>query len=158
MNPLRVLLVCAAISAVGGPFSTLAANQLPQVTPQLRERAISVVREVLHHEHLWVKVHAAEYLLGLDYQDGIQEAFTKELQRHGAEPQYRIGIWRVLGCAANNDAQRSEWFGKIRDVLLSPHPPDRPHAAETLAKLRYKLRADEAERVEQMLPSRKASR
>ena len=128
----------------------MAADQPSQVTPQLRERAIGMVREVLNHEHLWVKVHAAEYLLWLDYPDGIQEAFTQELKRHGSEPQYRIGIWRVLGRAANNDADRAEWFGKIRDVLLSPHPPDRPHAAETLAKLRYKLRADEVARVEQI--------
>ena len=106
--------------------------------------------EVLNHEHLWVKVHAAEYLLWLDYSDGVQETFTKELGRHDSEPQYRIGIWRVLGRAANNNAEQAEWFGKIRDVLVSPNSPDRPHAAETLTKLRYKLRGDEVEVVERI--------
>ena len=111
------------------------------------DHALDVIRNVLMHEQGWPKVHAAEYLIWLHHPEGVQEIFTKELKAHGSEPQYRIGIWRVLGQSAGNDAERKQWFGKIRDVLVSPHPPDRQHAAETLTKLRFRLCADDVKTV-----------
>jgi hypothetical protein len=37
-----------------------------QVGPELRGRSLAAVRNVLERERMWVKVHAAEYLLWLD--------------------------------------------------------------------------------------------
>ena len=111
------------------------------------DHALDVIRNVLTHEQSWPKVHAAEYLIWLHRPEGIQKIFTEELNAHGNEPQYRIGVWRVLGQSAGNDAERAKWFGKIRDVLVAPQPPDRQHAAETLTKLRFRLCADDAKTV-----------
>ena len=110
-----------------------------RITPELRDEALRVLRETLDRETLWIKVHAAEYLLALDHPEGVKEAFTKELQDHGGEPQYRIGIWRVLARAAYNEKERQEQTKKIRDVFFDTASPDRLHAAETLAKLGYVL-------------------
>ena len=150
LNPCHVLVALTVALAAGGMSSARAADDLPQVTPELRQRAIGIVGEVLKHEHLWVKVHAAEYLLWLGFPDGVKETFTKELELHGGKPQYRIGIWRVLGRAAQNEREQEKWFGKIFDALMRSNSPDRSHAAETLAKLHYKLRDNEVSPVEQI--------
>ena len=147
-HTVRFLVILALASAANGPGSALGSGQSP-VTPELRERSIRIMREVLGREHRWVKVHAAEYLLSLDYPEGVKEAFDKELASHGKEPEYRIGIWRVLARAAADEREEGSWIGKIRDVFLDPASPDRLHAVETLAKLRYKVRDNELERFEQ---------
>jgi SSS family solute:Na+ symporter len=117
-----------------------AAENTAQVTPGLREQAVHTLRDVLENEQRWVKVHAAEFLLELDYPDGVETAFLKELEAFGEEPEYRIGIWRVLAKATYAPKQRSRWIAQIRDVFLDPDAPDRLHAAETLAKLGYRIR------------------
>ena len=88
--PLLLALVGVGSAQAGGPL---------QVTPELRNRSLSVIRQVLDREHRFVKVHAAEYLLSLGYAQGVKETFDKQLQTHGGELQYRIGIWRVLAAA-----------------------------------------------------------
>jgi len=94
---------------------------------------------VFAHQERWVKVHAAEFLLELDYRDGVEEAFTEQLRSHGKEPEYRVGIWRVLTRAAYGSDARRRWMAKIRHVFLDPSAPDRLHAVETLAKLGYRI-------------------
>ena len=86
-----------------------------------------------------MKVHAAEFLLELDYPAGVEDAFLKELETFGQEPEYRIGIWRVLARASYNPNEKRSWVSRIRDVFLNPEAPDRLHASETLAKLGYKI-------------------
>ncbi len=129
--------------------SARAADAPLHVTPGLCERSVSSIRRVLDREHRFVKVHAAEYLLSLGYPQGVEEAFHKELQTHGGELQYRIGIWRVLARCDTRGPEPSEWTDKIRDVLRNPSAPDRVHAGETLAKLGYRLRDDEAASLEE---------
>lgn len=114
------------------------------------ERAIAAMRETLHKGQRFAKVHAAEYLLSLGCGDGVQEIFSCELQSHGAEPEYRIGIWRVLARAAKDDRQCDEWMRKIRDVLFDPKSPDQACAAETLAKRRYRVPDSEIHAVEEI--------
>ena len=135
----RVVVLVAALAAVGAP-SARAGSDPPQVDSALRERAVNAIRRVMEQEQKWVKVHAAEYLLALDYREGVKPVFLTELELHGAEPQYRIGIWRVLARAAANEKEQAVWVDKIRRVLFDPASPDRLHATETLAKLGYKLR------------------
>ena len=127
------LLLIAGLAA--GP--SVAGEQTPQVTSELRERAVSTLRDVLEHQERWVKVHAAEFLLSLDYPEGVEKEFTEELERHGTEPEYRIGIWRVLAKAAYDPRENRRFIARIRDVFLDSAAPDRLHAAETLAKLGY---------------------
>ncbi|MDD4890856.1 MAG: hypothetical protein PHU85_13125, partial [Phycisphaerae bacterium] len=106
------------------------------VTPAIRQRSIDAMRQTLDQEQRWIKVHAAEYLLELDYRDGVREVFLKELDLHGDEPEYRIGIWRVLARAAVAEKDRKTWIGRISEVIADRAAPDRGHAIESLAKLR----------------------
>ena len=115
----------------------LAANDLPEVTPELREQAVAVMRKTLDQEERWVKVHAAEYLIALDYPQEVVEVYLDELKQFEDEPQYRVGVWRVLARAAATDEQRRQWVENIRQVFLDTDATDRGHAAETLAKLKY---------------------
>ena len=108
LNLCHVLVALGVALAASGLSSAKATDDLPQVTPELRQQAVGIVRDVLEHEHLWVKVHAAEYLLWLDCPGGVKETFTKELELHSDEPQYRIGIWRVLGRAAPNEHEQEK--------------------------------------------------
>lgn len=119
------------------------------VNEQLRLRAVEVLRDTLANEEQWVKVHAAEQLLSLRYVDGVVEAFQSELERHVDEPQYRIGIWRVLARGAAGPQDRDQWIDRIRSARVALDGPDRLHATETLAKLNYVANADEIPRLEQ---------
>lgn len=125
--------------------SVHAADDLPTVTQEVRGRAVEALRRTLGEEERWVKVHAAEFLLALDYRDDVQEIFEEELARSGDEPEYRIGVWRVLARAAARPEDRDSWTAKIRDVFLDADAPDRLHAVESLAKLRYTVSEEEAE-------------
>ena len=129
--------------------SARAADDVPNLAPQLRDRSVAAIRQVLDREQRFIKVHAAEYLLWLGYAQGVEETFRQELQAHGGEPQYRIGIWRVLARCDVHGVEPSEWTDKIRDVLRNLSAPDRVHAAETLAKLGYHLRDDEMAAMEE---------
>ncbi|NIA15761.1 MAG: sodium/solute symporter [Nitrospiraceae bacterium] len=114
-----------------------------QVTPELRDRAIGILRGALAEEERWVKVHAAEALLALGYQQGVAEAFKAELAVNGNEPQYRIGIWRVLARAERTEEARAQYVDWIRAAFLDTSGPDRLHAIETLAKLGHAFSEEE---------------
>src|SRR5436190_22221225 len=70
------------------------------VSDSLRQKELQVLRTALEREERWSKVHAAEFLLSLDYPQGVAQIFERELASRGDEPEYRIGIWRVLAQAA----------------------------------------------------------
>lgn len=123
--------------------STLAAAERgTHPTEERRHRCLAVLRQVLRDEQRWIKVHAAEYLLWLDYPEAVVETFQEELALHGQEPQYRVGIWRVLAQAERDPRRAAPWVARVRDVFLDPSAPDRLHAVETLAKLGYKAPED----------------
>jgi len=150
----RALFPMVAVLIIAG--STLAGDAGPSwVTRALRERSVAVLRKVMNGEERWAKVHAAEYLLEAGYPEGIREAFLAEASIYGNEPQYRIGIWRVLARAADSEQEQAKWIGKIRDVFVDATAPDRPHAAETLAKLNYKLLDSEIAAAEAAADSKK---
>ncbi|MFP4501269.1 MAG: sodium:solute symporter family transporter [Candidatus Hydrogenedentota bacterium] len=102
---------------------------------ELRNDAVDTLRAALDDAERWQKVHAAEALLKLSYPDGVLETFEAELEAHAAEPEYRVGIWRVLAQAELTEVARNEWADKIRAVWLDPNASDRLHAIESLAKL-----------------------
>ena len=144
----RILLLSIALGATIGPGA---------VDEHLRTQAVQVLRTTLGNEQRWVKVHAAEALLSSGQPDGVARAFESELIAHGGEPEYRIGIWRVLAQAARTDRQREPWITKIVAAFLNTGGPDRLHAAETLGKLGYRASATETEAFEVVARSGRGS-
>lgn len=114
------------------------------IEPSLRDRALGILHEALATQSGWVKIHAAEFLLALDHPQGVGKIFESELKKRGDEPQYRIGLWRVMVQAADNAKAAKPWLAKIRSALAAS---DRLHATETLAKLGYAPTGDELKSV-----------
>ena len=126
-------------------------NKLP-VTNVAEQMA--TLHQVLNQSEKWVKVHAAEYLLELGDTTSVQKVFEQERQKFETEAQYRIGIWRVLARQAASPQERQLWIARIETAYRDTAGPDRPHAAETLAKLRVNLNQLAPEQVQADLQSR----
>jgi len=116
-------------------FGAEATSEQEIISVESREAAVAALREALEVEQKWIKVHAAEFLLGLSYPLGVYETFEAERVAHENEPQYRIGIWRVLSQSATSPQEREEWVARIRAIVMEPQATDRTHALESLAKL-----------------------
>lgn len=87
-----------------------------ETSDELQMESLRVLREVLHHQNEWVKVHAAEFLLWTGYPEEVKEIYLSEEKIYGEKPQYRIGIWRVLAQAADSDVEK-----KIVLIKFLPH-------------------------------------
>lgn len=106
-------------------------------------QALSDLRLLLFTEKEWIKVHAAEFLLGVGHDvDEVKAVFMGEEKRFANIPKYRIGIWRVLVQAANDEEERRQWIAKIVECYQDTAGADRLHAIETLAKLHYPVEPD----------------
>lgn len=112
------------------------------LSAEQRQSAVDALRTALHEQSKWVKVHAAEYLLALSYDEDVESEFQNELKVHGDESEYRIGIWRVLARAARAPTERAALVDKIEAVARDDRAPDRLHAIESLAKLAAPLDAE----------------
>lgn len=108
-------------------------GQQKPMSDDARLTKVNTLRRVLNDTLRWEKVHAASYLLQLDYRDGVHDVFLKEEAQHGEVPYYRIGVWRVL--AASQEEERQKWLARIQTVAADTLAPDRVHAVESLAKL-----------------------
>lgn len=117
----------------------------------LKKRSLQELRQVLNVQSEWVKVHAAEYLLWTGNAKGVKEKYLEEEWLNSEQPQYRIGIWRVLAQASTRKTERDVWINKIKSVFLDSNAPDRIHAAETLAKLKISPLADNKDLTETTL-------
>ncbi len=138
--PARIAIwVAAAIWLAAMPARAIAGDATSAVDEPLRQQCVGVLRRVLEHAERWVKVHAAEHLLALDYPEGVLDAFQQELAAHENELAYRIGVWRVMARAVAEEGRAARWIEKIRDAFLDPQAPDRLHAVESLAKLGYQV-------------------
>ncbi len=102
----------------------------------LEKKALAELNSTLAQRQKWIKVHAAEYLIWAGYPGAALKEFLKEEKIHSNEPQYRIGIWRVLVQAEKEPARKNMWLHKIYDAYKDMDGPDRTHATETLAKLK----------------------
>ena len=129
---------CVALGFIIYAGCTQLTTEKPAVSEELRVEAIAKLRDVDDNQQRWVKVHAAEWLLELGYSRGIAKAFRNELEKHGEEPEYRIGIWRVLAKTPPGRNSKA-WIDKIKGVCFDESAPDRTHATETLAKLRQSI-------------------
>ena len=122
----------------------LGAGAMPRAADDpLRARSVQILQAALRTEERWIKVHAAEALIAAGQPDGVARAFEAELAARGAEPQYRIGIWRVLAQTAPTEPEHDTWIARIVAAFLDTGGPDRLHAAEALGKFGY--RAHEGE-------------
>jgi len=120
--------VCCALSA-------RAAAENPTAPAELRVQAEDRIKAALKREQKWVKVHAAEFMLSLGYSELVRDTFSAELKLHEHEPQYRVGIFRVLAKAAPNDRTRAAYQDRIAEIFVNRDAPDRLHAIEAIAKL-----------------------
>ncbi len=108
-----------------------------KIEDTVKEQAQTELRTILENQSVWIKVHAAEYLLWLHKDiDEVQKAYLDEYEQYRNEPKYRIGIARVLYQAEANPEKKKEWLNKVLTVFGDTTSPDRIHAAETLAKLK----------------------
>jgi solute:Na+ symporter, SSS family len=137
----RQCLVALALVTSAGCGKSTAPDTF--VDANLRAESIAKLRAVLETQPKWVKVHAAEWLLDLSYPQGVVEEFDKELAAHGDEPEYRIGIWRVLARASQHNRDHSRWDDRIKQAFFDERSPDRVHAAEAMAKLGLPLTPNE---------------
>lgn len=108
------------------------------VAKKAQAAAISELKSALAQSQTFVKVHAAEGLLRVGERAIVEAAFEKELQAHGDDPAYRIGIWRVLAQAANNKEASRRYLDSMQNALAIDSP-DWVDAAESLAKLQYEV-------------------
>lgn len=111
------------------------ATHAAEISDGLRTRALHELQRAMHEESRWVKVHAGESLVAMGYGGEVREVFNRELQERGEEPQYRVGIWRVMARAAVNNARRDEYIGRIVQAYSSTDSSDQDHALEAAAKL-----------------------
>lgn len=108
----------------------------PPALDSLERVAVNILKQNLNELSGWNKVHAAEYLLWTGHTRNIQTIFLNQKRLFGREPEYRIGIWRVLIESSQDSMERKKWISKIIGAFLNTSGPDRIHAAETLAKLK----------------------
>lgn len=113
--------------------ASCASPQERPLTDEQRAEKVRIIRQVMSESEEWDKVHAATYLLHLDYRDGVYQEFVEEESIHGNTPFYRIGIWRVL--ALSQEGGRTQWVARIREVATDSTAQDQIHAVESLAKL-----------------------
>ena len=102
---------------------------------ELKKEAVDTLRKVMTEQQQWVKVHAAEFLIWTGNEQGVKQAFLKELELFRKKPQYRIGIWRVLA-QVSDSAEATQYKKQIMDAFLDTAGKDRIHAIETMAKLK----------------------
>src|SRR4026208_2441058 len=94
--PLLALVLEGALGHLGGPAGASPLQSPDTPSQALRPQPAAGVRTTLHDEEKGSQVQGAEALLSLGYPQGVTQRFEIELASKGGEPEYRIGIWRVL--------------------------------------------------------------
>lgn len=108
------------------------------LTQQVKELAYAALRNALHANAFWVRVHAAEFLIALGETGDVEDEFAKETDFETQRPE-RIGVWRVRYRLAGSKDDQEAVANRIRAVAHDQSATDRLHAVETLAKLRIQL-------------------
>lgn len=112
-------------------------------TERIKHKALHDLKSLLYSQTGWIKVHVAEFLLWEHYAvDEVRALFMEEERKYDQMLYYRIGVWRVLAQAAATDEERRGWLNKILAIYSDEDSPERVHAIETLAKLKYPVARD----------------
>ncbi|ASO04622.1 hypothetical protein [Arenibacter algicola] len=125
-----------ALILISAPIFSCQMHQKPIVSKSVVKTAKDKLQYALENSAQWEKVHAAEYILNLDYSNNVHDIFVEEEKQNRNEPYYRIGIWRVLNQAATATEEKKRWLDSISSVFEKYTYIDRVHAAESLAKLK----------------------
>lgn len=131
-------------------FSNIWSQSNEYVTPEQRKFSVEVLREVLLKEHGVEKIKAAEYLLALDYPQGVKETFENELKEFKDEKGYVVGIWMILAKASYR-GERDIWIEKIRSVFDGAESIYFIYAAEALSNLGYQFTEKEQKQFQEVL-------
>jgi len=119
----------------------------PATGEPIDDISLKILLDNLHHQPKWIKVHAAEYLIDANQVAVVRREFLNELRDFGGEPQYRIGIWRVLARSSEDSAEQQRFTKLILEAAVDPQGPDRLHAIESLAKLAIPLEKEQLQAV-----------
>ena len=125
----------------------------PAVSAELRDDAVRVLRDVLGGSPGEAKLRAAEYLISLDYRQGVREALEADLSDSDGRPRYRAGLWQGLARAAVRDNDRLDWLTRLERVAFDAAAAERPRALEALGRLGWVPRPDQAEVIEDLAAS-----
>ena len=115
----------------------------------LKSAASQTLQRALLEETGWIKVHAAEALIGLGETEPARLEFEAELRRT-APKEFEIGTWRVLAASASSAAERAAWQARIAARLLEAGP-DVATAIESLDKLGFRPSAGAVALARQMV-------
>jgi hypothetical protein len=140
--------VLAIILCLTMPASKVIAQGTEYFAEQER-KALEELRALLCSDERFVRVHAAESLIEFGEPDEARRIFSIELNAHRDTPGYRVVVMRVLSNASSTDTERERWMNQIRDVFFDKSQPDRLHASECLAKLKYPVPAAEVDKFEE---------
>ena len=152
--PLYLFLLVFLIAGLGHAVVARAEDKEDSpITSELRERAVGLLREILHDETGPARVRAAEYLLALDYPQGVADTFLA-LEKTAADlPHRRIDVWAVLARGAATDRERQVWLDKILGVVRDSGAPDRAQALRALARLQEPPRQADRDTVKEAAAS-----
>jgi SSS family solute:Na+ symporter len=94
----------------GHPTSPAAAA----VDEPLRERAVAVLRQTLENDDITSWLPAAEYLLKLDYSQGVEEAVDRRLQSQDYSAGQQITICEILARTAAHGKRQKRWINELQ--------------------------------------------
>ena len=119
----------------------LAGAALPESSRVTRpERCLAELRRACRRNRDGSNAGAGEALVALGYSQEVGATFQRELEEYGEQPQYRVGISRIVARAGTDDQQRRSCERKIRDAALDDDGIDQVGALEALAKLHFRWR------------------
>jgi len=101
----------------------------------LREQALRALRENLLTAEGFVRVHAAENMIRLGYQDEVIAVFHPLAENPPSD--WKVGVWRVMALAVSDAQEKQGYIDKIVEVFDRSDEPTKGGIAETLGKLNY---------------------
>ena len=128
--------------------SSVAAEDPPAVTEELRERAVGVLRGPLTTGPPEAVTLAAKFLYLLDYPQYVAESLADHLEAIQDKPHHRIDLWQAMALAPVREEKRKIWIDKIRAIAADADAPDRIEAARALGELGYKVRKEGDDQLE----------
>lgn len=87
----------------------------------------------------WNRIHAIEYLNELGFKKELRDLLQNDTSLNTKKTCQRIGGLRCLAETAPSFKERTRFVDQILSIYLDEKSPDKIHAAETLAKLRFSL-------------------
>ncbi len=132
MSRARLLLLALLLPALMPVVA--AAADVQQVTPQLRGRALDLLRRNLARQDRAQSMHAAEFLISLGYPQGVDAVVGRDQQQAGDHVAAEIDAWNIRARLAYGET-RIPWVEKILAVVLDSTAADRALAARTLGEI-----------------------